>query len=68
MEKIVCLISSNLMFSISLSFIIALYNFVPLTPKAIKHGMAIIFCSSKLEIAKMLPFFIPKTDIKVETV
>ena len=68
MQKIVCPISSFLIFSIFLSFIIALYNLVPLTPSAIKHGIAIKFCKSILLIAKMLPLFTPKIEIKADIV
>ena len=67
-ENIVCLISSSLMFCISLSFIIALYSRVPLTPSAIMHGIAIMLCNSILANIKITPFFIPNTETKDEIV
>ena len=67
-EKIVCLIISNFILVILLSCIIALYNLVPLTPIATKHGIAIIFCNNIVVVAKIIPFLVPNPTINAEIV
>ena len=58
-ENNVCLIISNLIFSLLLSFIIDLYTFIPVTAKASNAGIKIIFCINKLHVANIVPFYIP---------
>ena len=67
-ENIVCLIISIFIFSLLLSFIIALYNFVPLTPIAKIHGIIIKFCSSKVIRENIIPFHVPNAKMIVEIV
>lgn len=55
-EKMVCLHTSNFMFSFLLSFVIELYNFFPLTAIAKIQGMAIIFCKNMLDRLKINAF------------
>lgn len=47
------------MFSLLLSFIIDLYNFIPLTPNANIDGINKIFCNNKDVMAKHIPFPVP---------
>lgn len=55
-EKIVCLVISNFMVSLLLSFTIALYNFIPLTASANMHGIKIIFCNKIDVVTNKIPF------------
>lgn len=55
-EKIVCLVISNFIVSLLLSFTIALYNFMPLTANANIHGIKIIFCSKIDVVTNKIPF------------
>ena len=55
-EIIVCLKISNFIFSLLLSFIIELCNFIPLTAKTIMHGINNIFCRRTVEIKNRIPF------------
>lgn len=55
-ETIVCLKISNFIFSLLLSFIIELCNFIPLTAKTIMHGINNIFCRRTVEIKNRIPF------------
>lgn len=55
-ENIVCLRISIFTFSILLSFIIELYNLIPLTAKANIHGTNKIVCKSSEEVTKRVPF------------
>lgn len=55
-EKIVCLVTSNFIFSFLLSFTIDLYNFIPLTAKKIIPGINSIFWNSKEVIINIIPF------------
>lgn len=59
-QKHVCLKISNFMLSRLLSFIIDLYNLIPLIDKAKIVGISIMFCNNIEEKINMLPFFIPK--------
>lgn len=54
-ENIVCLNISTFMFSFLLSFMIDLYNFIPLTPSANTHGMYIIFCNNNDAMQNQIP-------------
>ena len=54
-EIIVCLKISNFIFSLLLSFIIELCNFIPLTAKTIMHGINNIFCKRIVEDKNKIP-------------
>ena len=55
-NNVLCLIISNLIFSLLLSFIIDLYTFIPVTANASNAGIKIIFCINKLHVANIAPF------------
>ena len=58
-EKKVCLYISAFKFSFLLSFIIDLYNFIPLTEIASNVGINIMFWKSNDVIPKAIPFPVP---------
>lgn len=60
-ENIVCLKISNFMFSFLLSFIIDLYNLIPLIAIANKDGINIIFCRSIEDKINIPPRFSSKS-------
>ena len=61
-EKIVCLTISIFIFSFLLSFIIDLYNFIPLTANAKVAGIINKFCSNKVIRQNNIPFPVPKVN------
>lgn len=65
-EKHVCLNISSFILSRLLSFIIDLYNLIPLIAIANIAGIYIIFCKSIEDIIKIVPFFIPSVAIILE--
>lgn len=67
-QKIVCLTTSNLIFSLLLSFIMDLYSLNPLTHIASMAGINIKFCNTKLAKTKASPFDVPSTLIQAEIV
>ena len=62
-QKIVCRNISNLIFSILLSFIIELCNLIPLTERAIIHGIKIMFCRKIVDKINNKPFHSPHVAI-----
>ena len=58
-ENIVCLNISNFIFSLPLSFIIELCNFIPLTASARIAGINMIFCNKIVEAKNNKPFPCP---------
>lgn len=56
------------MFSLLLSFIIDLYNLIPLTDKANMQGIYIIFCNNIDESEKNIPFGFPNIATKEDIV
>ena len=64
----VCLISSNFIFSFLLSFVIDLYSFIPLTASAIMLGIYMRFCNNILVAIKIIPFQLPNVLIIIEIV
>lgn len=54
-QKIVCLVISNFIFSFLLSFTIDLYNFIPLTASDNIHGINNMFCNNIDVIVKSNP-------------
>ena len=67
-ENIVCRNNSIFIFSRLLSFIIDLYNRIPLTDIASKHGIYIRFCNSIEHIENIAPFKFPKVITTAEMV
>ena len=67
-ENAVCLKISTLIFSFLLSFMIDLYNFIPLTVSANIHGIKIRFCSNMLVAKNKIPFPVPNTAMLDEIV
>lgn len=65
-EKQVCLNISSFMLSRLLSFIIDLYNLIPLIAIAKIAGISIMFCISIDENMKIVPLLIPKDAIILE--
>ena len=55
-ENMVCLMISNFIFSLLLSFVIDLYNLNPLTANANIAGINNIFCNNKLINTNDIPF------------
>ena len=67
-ENMVCLMISNFIFSLLLSFVIDLYNLNPLTASANIAGINNIFCNNKLISTNDIPFLSPITVIHTEIV
>ena len=55
-ENMECLQISSFIFSFLLSFIIDLYNLIPLTARANIAGINIMLCKSNVSIEKIMPF------------
>ena len=65
-ENTVCLKISSFMFSFCLSFMMDLYNLIPLTASAKITGINIMFCNNIEEKIKPVPFFNPSVAIIAE--
>lgn len=65
-ENIVCLKISNLTFSLLLSFMIDLYNLIPLIANANSTGINIIFWKSIEEKINAAPFWAPNVAIMLD--